>query len=403
MRKLFLFFSFITFCYFGIGFYYATYEIAIFEDAENNKPHPYYYDYRGVSHVVTSYSKGSLTPPEILLEAAKANLGFLFFTDLNLLDRPYNINGYHSQVFTFSTQKLSYFESHLLIYTDNKELFFNNLSSANAQLSEHFSDTDKSNREYLAVLAHPFKPGHRWTGDIPLGLDGIEVVNMRYVWQDTWFNDRFNFIWSIFTYPFHPQLSLLRMIEDPLNELKLWDQLNQKSKVLGFLGNETTAKIFKILGLNFTFPSYEKSFNFASNHIMLESELTGQAASDRKKIFGAIKKGNFYFSFDSLGPTKGFAAYIEGNNQRVLMGDQITFTPGLTLKIDLPEGLKVPVSVEIYRSGDLVKTSSGRKTQFEIPGTGQYRVVVKVKPLLPLPDREKWISWIYTNPFYITN
>lgn len=401
MRKLFLFISFVILLYFSFGFYLATYSIQIYKNDIQPQPHPSFHNYRGVSHVVTSFSKGSSSPSSILLEAAEADLDFLFFTDLNILERPYNISGYQGDVFTFSNQKISYLDSHILIYSQNPDFYFDSMSSANAQLHQHFSEDNPDSQNFLAILAHPFKLNHHWTGPYPKGLDGIEVINMRHLWQQVWFKSRATFIWSLFTYPFNPDVSLLRLIQEPKKELELWDFLNKKSPTLGLLGNETTAKIFNIFGLNFTFPSYEKSFSFASNHILLASELTGHVKSDRKKIFNAFKMGNFYFSFDSLGSSQGFAAYLQVGDKKILMGERQKFSPGTQLHVDLPKNLDVPFLVEVYKNGTLFFKSSREQSQVEIDSPGNYRVIVKVQPLLPLPDRKRWFSWIYTNPFFI--
>lgn len=400
MRKFFLFISFFVLIYFTYGFYLATYNINIFEKNTQSEEHELFHDYRGVSHVVTSYSKGSATPTGILLEAASAEIDFLFFTDLNLINRPYNISGYHGNVFTFSNQKVSYLDSHILIYSQNPDFYFDSMTSANAQLNQHFEESSE-NRNFLAVLAHPFKRGHSWTGNFPPGLDGIEVVNMRHTWQDVWFRERLYFIWSIITYPFNPEVALLRLIRDPKQELQLWDHLNRSSRTLGFLGNQTTAKIFNVLGQNFTFPSYEKSFKFASNHILLASELTGHIDSDRKKIFQAIEKGHFYFAFDSIGSPKGFAAYVKEDGKNRLMGENIKFKAGLDISVDLPAGLDVPFRIEVFKNGVLYSQSEKVNSKFPIDGKGVYRVVIKILPRLPLPDDRTWFGWIYTNPFFI--
>ncbi len=401
MRRLFFFFSFIVLIYFSFGFYLATFQLKIYKNPSEKREHSFYYDYRGVSHVVTSHSKGSLPPPQILLEAANTDLSFLFFTDLNLIERPYDLAGYQGDVFTFSAQKLSYLDSHILIYSDNPDFYFDSLSHAHAQLHQHFSEPPSADKKYLAVMAHPFKKNHLWRGEYPIGLDGIEVINMRQQWQERWLKDRSDFIWSIFTYPWNPQLSLLRLIKEPKKELELWDHLNKRKPTLGFLGNETTAKIFRLLGLNFTFPSYEKSFSFASNHILLASELTGHLESDRKKIFNSIRGGHFYFAFDAIGDPKGFAAYIKRGEKRFLMGSEVQLKKQDQLIVELPQGLVVPTLVEVFRDGDLYYRGKESLVEMPVTESGNYRIVVKVQPKLPLPDTKRWLAWIYTNPFFI--
>lgn len=400
MRTFFLAISFITLTYFSFGFYLATFDNKIFSKLEKQS-HSLYSDYRGVTHVVTSFSKGSADPFKVLLEAAEAQLDFLFFTDLNLTDRPYSIDGYQGNVFTFSNQKMSYIDSHILIYSPEKNFLFDSLSSANAQLNQHFSEDSITKKKFLAVLAHPFKINHQWSGEYPVGLDGIEVINMRHLWQKTWLENKATFFLSVLTYPFNPRIALLRLINEPVKELELWDFLNKRKPTLGFLGNETTAKIFNFLGINFTFPSYKKSFNFASNHILLPSELTGYVESDREKIFNAIARGHFYFAFDSIGPTEGFAAYIKHNKDRFLFGSQIPLSKNLQLHIDLPKHLNVPYKAEIYKDGKLYFVTSELTKPIEIEEAGRYRIIIKVQPNLPFPDSKRWFGWIYTNPFYI--
>ncbi len=401
MRRLFLFFSFVLLVYFSFGFYLATFQLKIFANPTEKREHSLFHDYRGVSHVVTSFSKGSSPPPNILIEAGNADLSFLFFTDLNLIERPYDLAGYQGDVFTFSAQKLSYLDSHILVYSANPDFYFDSLGTAHAQLHQHFSEPPSKDKKYLTVLAHPFKVNHEWRGEYPIGLDGIEVINMRQQWQERWFQDRSDFVWSIFTYPWNPQLSLLRLIKEPKRELELWDFLNKKKPTIGFLGNETTAKIFKLLGLNFTFPSYEKSFRFASNHILLASELTGHLESDRKKIFSSVSNGHFYFAFDAIGDPSGFAAYVRRGEKYFLMGSKIDLKKGDQLIVELPKGLVVPTSIEVFLNGEKYFRSKESAIKINLDKPGSYRVVVKVQPQLPLPDNKRWLAWIYTNPFFI--
>ena len=401
MRKIFLFFSFVILSFFAYGLYLASYSINIYPQTNEAVEHHLFHDYKGVTHVVSSFSKGSSTPKDILLEAGESNLDFIFFTDLNLIDRPYTINGYHGDVFTFTNQKLSYLDAHVLVYSQNPYFYFNSLSAANAQLSQHFSESKNEERAYLTVLAHPFKYNHMWTGEYPRGLDGIEVVNLRHLWQEVWLRDKKTFIWSILTYPFNPDISLLRLITDPNKEIELWDFLNKASPTLGFLGNETTARIFKIFGLNFTFPSYSKSFSFASNHVLIPSELTGHVETDRTKLFNSVKSGHFYFSFDTIGDPKGFAAYIKDDQGVHLFGSKIKLHKNSVLHIDIPEKIQVPYIVEVFKNGVLFFKSNKIKTLVDINDPGVYRIRIKVQPKLPIPDDGMWFGWIYTNPFFV--
>ena len=401
MRRVFLIFSFIVLLYSVFGLYLATFELKTFKSHQVSS-HPLFQDYKGVSHVVTSYTKGSLPPEAILPQALSAKLNFIFFTDINLFERPYNISGYHGDIFVFSNQKFSYVDSHILVYSQDSDFYFQSMNEANTQLNQHFSENREMEAPFFTVLAHPFKKDHAWVGEYPKGLDGIEVINMRHIWQQVWFKNPSTFFWSLMIYPFNSHLSLLRLIRDPIEELKLWDSLNNHRKTLGFLGNQTTSKVFRLFGMNFTFPSYLKSFQFASNHILLKSELTGHTESDREKIFKTLKNGQFYFAFDSLGETKGFATYLKSKDKIFLMGTSVKLSKNLQLLVDLPKNINVPFSVEIYRNGVLFKKSKMISSSIPITQPGIYRVVVNIRPNFPFfVDKKRWFGWIYSNPFYI--
>ena len=139
MRRFFLFSSFVFILFFVHGLYLSLYSPQIFPENTIGNNHHMFYDYKGVNHVISNHTLGSLEPKDILLHAIKAKLNFIFFTDLNLLDRPYNIQGYHGNIFVFTSQKMSYLDSHLLIYPEDPNFYFKSLSTAHAKLKEHFS------------------------------------------------------------------------------------------------------------------------------------------------------------------------------------------------------------------------------------------------------------------------
>ena len=165
MRKLFFVISSVVLTFFIYGLLLASFSSQVFSKAGAENSHHLFYDYRGITHVVTSHSRGSLSPKDILLQAAQANIDFLFFTDLNPIDKPYSIYGYHGDIFVFSNQKVSYMDAHVLVYSDNSYFHFPSLTDAHAQLTQHFSEPQGREAPYLAVLAHPLKKNHRWQGE----------------------------------------------------------------------------------------------------------------------------------------------------------------------------------------------------------------------------------------------
>ncbi len=99
------------------------------------------------------------------------------------------------------------------------------------------------------LLARPTNPRYRWSGEYPPGLDGLEIINLKDVWQEAWTHKRWPFLWSLFVYPFHEKLSLLRLFETPEDATRLWDELAQRQPMIGIAGAGAEEKM--------KFPTYE--------------------------------------------------------------------------------------------------------------------------------------------------
>jgi hypothetical protein len=202
-------------------------------------------------------------------------------------------------------------------------------------------------------------------------------------------------------FPFNQRLAFLRLFQEPRDETQLWDQLNQDNPTLGFAGSNATAKAIPMANYSFQFPSYERLFEIVSNHVQLRSELTGNANTDKAKIFAALKQGQFYASLDLLADPKGFFCEIESDNQTYLMGSTIKWSKKLKLKVHLPAEPQSPYEVVVIRNGERYRTFNQPEVEVLLDEPGTYRVWVRVIPTFPLPDGKKWISWIYANPFFV--
>ncbi len=138
-----------------------------------------------------------------------------------------------------------------------------------------------------------------------------------------------------------------------------------------------------------------------SQHILLETELTGNLALDRSKILDALKRGQFYLCMDLLGDPRGFYNYMSTKTDRWMMGSNLKLTKDLTLKIKLPEKPKAFFEIVVYKNGSRYKTVNVDEVEVPINDPGVYRVQVRIAQRFPLPDAIKWITWIYGNPYYV--
>lgn len=386
--KKFIVLTGLIFFYLIFGIYLAQYDVKILsEDLVPENPHGFL-DYRGITNV----RSGELT--EVIASAQAAGLDYLSITDLNVFDKPTSQAGYHSNLLVMMDGEYSYLNSRLLNIGATTSRHLQGVGRSQVLFADLLSQKHKDPDLGILILARPTNSRYRWTGEYPPGLDGIELINLKDVWQESWLHKRWSFLWSLFVYPFHEKLALLRLFETPEEETTLWDELAEKHRMIGIAGAGAEEKM--------RFPTYETLFSLVRDHVLLRSEFTGNTASDLEKLASAIRQGQFYMSLDILGNPKGFNALVHTKSGQIFtMGSEIKFEPGLTLEVTLPQKPKVPFDTVIYRNGERMMTSNSQVTRYFVNSPGVYRVLVRVIPTLPLPDGKKWIPWIYTNMFYI--
>ncbi|WP_413943681.1 hypothetical protein [Bdellovibrio sp. HCB-162] len=394
--------SFLLVTYFLYGFYINQYEVSVIPPQITREHSRLLNDYKGVMNVHTDLSSGSATSSFVITSAKLANLDFLMFTDLNIFNMPTTFESYHGNLLVFSAGKYSYLDSRLIYYSLNQESIGNNLGDAQVKLADLLSQKTGASKDTLTILTHPYKAGYSWNGEIPSGLDGFELLNMKSLVNRAWEESKISTIWSLAIYPFNPRLSFIRLYTEPTDEIALLDKLSQHRRIVVYAGTEASARVIPLANYFIRFPSYKRSFEFMSNHILLKSELTGSFNSDRVKVFNALKNGNFYMALDMLGDPKGFTATLEEENKSHLMGSTVKLSKNMSLKVSLPSKPKDFFEIIIFKNGEIVARINDPETVFPITQPGTYRVQVRVSPMLPLPDAKKWITWIYTNPFYVT-
>lgn len=394
--------TFLLISYFVYGFYISQYEISVVPQKLKRDTPSTYFDYRGVINVHSDLSIGSATPQQIVTAAKQAGLDFIMLTDLNIFENNVHNDSYSQNVLFLIGGKYSYLDSRLIFYSPDKDLIGKNLGEAQIRFANMLTQKDGGGKDSLTIMAHPNKLGFTWNGDLPQGLDGIEVINVKSLSVQAWQSSKASVIWSFLIYPFNPEFALARMFIEPSDELSLFDKTTQHQRLSAFAGAEASARAIPLANYLIKFPSYQRNFEIATNHVLLPSELTGNLNSDRQKIVGALKKGQFYIAFDSLGDPKGFVATIEDRGRSYMMGSQVKLTKGMSLNIHIPGPPKNFFEIVIYKNGERLRTINDPDVSVPITEPGVYRVQVRIAVSMPLPDANRWISWIYSNPFYVT-
>jgi hypothetical protein len=401
--KFLISFSFLLVFYFLYGFYINQYDSSVIPRQIKSEHAENLYDYKGVLNVHTDMSIGSASPAFVIDSAKLAGLDFVMFSDLNNFAMPTATEAYDGNLLVLSGGKYSYIDSRLIYYSPKGEGIGDNLGDAQVRMADLLSQNQGASKDTLLVLAHPYKAGFSWVGEIPTGLDGFELLNQKSLSKRSWEISKISTLWSLLIYPFNPRLAFTRLFSEPSEEIALLDKISQKRHISGFAGTEASARAIPLANYLVRFPSYKRSFEMMSNHILLRSELTGSFANDRQKVFSALKNGNFYLALDILGDTKGFSALMEDSSGKTsLMGSDVKFSKEMRLNVKLPAKPKDFFEIVIYRNGERFSGSNNSEYSLEIKEPGVYRVQVRVSPMLPLPDAKKWLTWIYTNPFYVT-
>jgi hypothetical protein len=400
MRKV-LITSAVFFLLFVYWLVLSQLSVSVFPDELEPSNFPGFYDYRGITNVHTNRGIGGGSTTEVIQAAQEAGLDFLFLTELNQFTSQPQPDGYHRKLLVMNAAEYGYLESRILTYSSEGKNRLESIGQAQVYLADRLSQEGTDSEQELLMLAHPSRPGFAWTGPFPSGLDGFEVMNTKSFWIRAWNEAKISLLWSALVYPFHPQFSLVRLFEEPLEELKQWDQISSQRPFVGMAGADATSKLGTDPKFSVRFPSYQKIFSLLSNHILLRSELTGQVDRDRKKILKAMSDGQFYMCLDVLGNPKGFAAYVRDHDRIIPMGGRAKFQSGMKLMVHIPNKPRVPFETKFFRNGQELMASNSLDTEYEIHEKGVYRIIVRVFPTLTLPDGQRWMTWIYSNPFYI--
>lgn len=393
--------TFLVLSYFMVGFYISQNDLVVIPTSIESENYPGYYDYRGVMNVRSSLSSGSSPVSEIINDAKAAGIDFLVVTDTNQFKTPESSSSYHGSLLVLQEGEYSFLDSRLLFLSNEKHPSFHDISEAQVFLADQISRGPREKKDGLVVLASPFSPREKWIGNYPSGLDGIEILNPKAISDSAWIRSKATVLWSLLMYPFNPRYSFLRLFREPSEELALWDQLTQGRKISGFAGADASAKAFPFSDYLIKFPSYQMSMEIASNHVLLNSELTGSFLKDKQKIYTAMRSGNFYTSIDLLGDPKGFISLLKHKGSEHLIGSQVKFGDDMKIWAKLPHRPRAFFEMILFRNGERVLTSNDTEFTYDVTEPGVYRVVVRVAAAFPIPDGNKWIGWIYTNPFYV--
>jgi hypothetical protein len=347
----------------------------------------------GNLHIHTGYSDGELYHADLTAAAARAGLDFLITTDHNVyvdgVDRWTAFPG-GRRVLMLAGEEIHHQDrapqkNHLLAL------------GTYADLSRLAPDPqaliDAVNRSGgAAFLAHPYDPAsplvHEdalgWVDLDVQGFSGLEIWNYMSEFKSV-FRNRLEMLF----YALFPSLGILGPNPDTLT---LWDRwLAQGRRVSAVGGPDAHGHAYSMGPLRKVVFPYEYLFRAVTMHILVEN-ITGDARADGRTVVDALKKGSGWVAYDLAKPTKGFRFSAQGEKGTAGMGGEITFSPGIVLRADLPFRAEWRI---IRAGGGVVSRGTGAQAAFSPAGPGAFRLEARRS------FRGRMRGWIFSNPIYL--
>ena len=240
----------------------------------------------------------------------------------------------------------------------------------------------------IGFLAHPHEkrkhkehPAYPWIEWDTEDFTGIEIWNHMSEWVENLTEDN---KYRSFLHP------LRTIIAPPKETLKVWDELNQKRKVVGIGGIDAHAHKYNLVGfLEVEIFPYKVLFKSIRTHILINEAIKkGKSAKDietaKWQIYNSLREGRCFIANDYVAESKGFRFYAEHDAVKYQMGDKVPDHKNVTLKVFLP---KINAEIKLLRNGHIIETNKGIDAEFVINKKGAFRIEVY--------HEER--AWIYSN------
>ena len=337
---------------------------------------------QGVYHVHTTFSDGHATVDEIAAQAARQGLDFVVLTDHgNPNHASLRAAGPRKGVLILAGSELNVNRGHLVA------LGFR-APPGDGKLPSKAEDAVDAVRALggFTVIAHPYSKV-RWSwGDWGESSDygGIEIVN-----ADTMFKNNYR---RILAYAplllLGSRLPLVKMLEQPVSNLKRWDQRGANAAIAGYFSAD--AHLY-----------YRGIFALLRLHVLVDGPAgTGTPGAEEALIWDALRRGRFYNAVEAVADARGFRFEAGGGDGRSYrMGDTVTAGKGTrAVRFEIRAPFPFRKEIRLLRDGRVIASSRAGALGAAAEGPGVYRVEVYLKERSALgPD----IPWIVSNPIYL--
>jgi hypothetical protein len=342
------------------------------------------FEYVGALHMHSTFSDGSGEVGEIAKAADEVGLDFVALTDHNTLRAlKENYEKWYGNTLLLVGCEINDKEN------KNHYLAFGIEDTVSTRLSAREYVKLVKDKGGIGFIAHPHEkrthmkehPPYPWVDWSIEDFDGIEIWNHMSEWMENLTEEN---KYQSFLHP-------LRTIDAPQKDtIKIWDELNQKRKVVGIGGVDAHAHKYNLLGfLEVEIFPYKVLFKSIRTHILTNKEIVkGESQQEidvaKKNIYNSLAAGNCFVANDYHGDSKGFRFFAESPNKFYQMGETISNENKTKFTVLLP----VPkAKVRLIKNGIPIDEVETDQAQFICGDKGAYRVEVHLNNK----------SWIYSN------
>jgi hypothetical protein len=334
------------------------------------------HDLSCVVHVHSTHSDGTATVPEIAAAARQAGAGAVLVTDH---DAKAAGEGWYEGVLVLCGVEVSLRRGgHLLAFGIDAPIRHRGMDAASAARAVH-------ERGGFGIAAHPFahakRSPARWSALDALGIAGVEVWNVASDVVDTVRSplDAVRFL-----------LAPDRVLDagPPVANLAAWDRLGARRRTVGVAGPDAHQLGLRIAGRVLTPMPNHRWFGWVRTHLLLDAPTTGELASDRALVLGALREGRAWLHRPPAGPADRARFWLERDGEPdVAMGAETEARPG-RLSVELPG----EADVRVLRDGAPIAHGDG---------VDQLEVGVAAPGVHRVEARREGRVWLLSNPIYL--
>jgi hypothetical protein len=340
------------------------------------------FEYVGALHMHSVFSDGSGKADEIAKTADEVGLDFIILTDHNTLRALHEgYEGWYGNTLLLVgceiNDKLN--QNHYLAFNIEETI------STRLPAIEYVKKVNEAGG--IGFLAHPHEkrssmkehPPYPWNEWKSEDFTGIEIWNHMSEWMEGLTEE------NKYNYFIHPLKSI---VSPPEETLKIWDELNQKRKVVGIGGIDAHAHKINLLGFFEVevFP-YKVLFKSIRTHILTEEKINldeRNLTKAKTQIYKSLGYGRCFVANYYHGDARGFRFFAESNKKIYQMGDNIEDFSKVKLRVMLPN---ISGKIKLLRNGIIIDEVDNYDAEFIVSNSGAYRVEVF------LEDK----AWIYSN------